>query len=58
MEFLKKFFNDDSTTVGLCKFESIKPKHTNKNTETVCFFNPFITEKIYETNFNKNILLI
>ena len=58
MEFLKKFFNDDATVVGLCKFNMPKTQYRNVSIPQDVFLNPFQAEKIYETNFDKNILLI
>jgi hypothetical protein len=58
MEFLKKFFNDDSTIVGLCKFNMPKTTYKNVSIPDDIFFNPFQSPKAYETNFDKNILLI
>lgn len=64
MEFIKSFFNDDSSIVGLCGFEEMKPKLNKKDvTKGVCdvIFNPFIPQKPnqfnFETNFERNVLL-
>lgn len=64
MEFLKKFFNDDSTTIGLCKFNTYKynSKVNQNQKEADFFFNPFQSQKTfvfnYETNFSKNTILL
>lgn len=62
MEFLKKFFNDDSTVVGLCKFNMSKPIKKNDPIENDIFFNPFQSQKSfvfnYDTNFSKNTILL
>lgn len=65
MEFIKKIFNDDSTIVGLCGFEEMKPNYNKKSLNTgVCnvIFNPFIPQKPstfnFETNFEGNVLLL
>lgn len=62
MKFLKNFFNDESTIVGLCRFDSIKQKY-NKNVTTSglendFFFNPFQTQQVFETNISRNALLL
>lgn len=63
MEFLKRFFDDDSTIVGLCRFDRTQKILKNKNIEEKdMFFNPFQNQKTYafnyETNLSKNILLL
>lgn len=58
MEFLKKFFDDESMKVGLCSFKSLKPKYNTAPIEQDLFFNPLKTEKIYETNLSQNAFLI
>lgn len=58
MEFLKRFFNDENTIIGLCGFENMKPDY-NKNSGEINFFtNSFQTEKVFETNFGGNVLLL
>lgn len=57
MEFLKKFFNDDNTVIGLCKFERIRPKYYQTPATEAVFFNSFESKCIYKTNVEKNILL-
>lgn len=58
MEFLKKFFNDESVVVGLCKFEQIRPKYCQNPIEENVFFKPAFETKItYRTDFSKNMLL-
>lgn len=57
MEFLRNFFNDEGTVIGLCGFKNIKPDY-NKNLIENCFFtNSFQTRKTFETNFKNNSLL-
>lgn len=58
MEFLKKFFNDDSTIIGLSGFKMLKPKYNESPIKNDFFFNPFQSETIFETKFEKNVLLI
>lgn len=61
MEFLKRFFDDDSKIIGLCGFKKAKSYKT-RSIEQEIFFNPF--EKNisfafnYETNFKNNVLLL
>lgn len=61
MEFLTRFFDDESQIIGLCRFKSIQPKNNKRTEEQDVFFNPFQNEmKLalnYETNFVKNVLL-
>lgn len=61
MKFLKSFFNDEGAIVGLCGFEQMKPKYNkkgiNKGVSDV-FFNPFISQNSFETNLEKNVLLM
>ena len=59
MSFLKSFFDDDSKIIGLCGFKSErnKKKYSTKIIEPDLFFNPFQTEKAYETNYSNNLLL-
>lgn len=58
MEFLKNFFNDENTIIGLCRFEMMKSDY-NKNSGEINFFtNSFQTEKVFETNFRGNVLLL
>lgn len=56
MNFLKNFFNDDSTIIGLCSFGITRPKSTSP-IENEIFFNPFQGGKHYETNFKNNVFL-
>lgn len=62
MEFIKKFFDDDSVKVGLCKFNMQKKKQTKNFIEKELFLNPFEKTKEYafnfETNCSKNIMLL
>lgn len=57
MQFLKKFFDDDSTKIGLCGFGIMRPKHTEAQDQNDFFFNPFETKSNFETNFSKNVML-
>lgn len=56
MKFLKNFFNDESTIIGLCGFESMKPKYV-ESIKNDFYFNPFQQNPVFETNFSKNTLL-
>jgi hypothetical protein len=62
MKFLKNFFNDESTIVGLCGFKTMRPNYSKNPIEKDFFFNPFQIEKPcafnYETNFRNNVLLL
>lgn len=58
MNFLKKFFNDESNVVGLCAFNMMKPKYSENPIENDFFFNPFEGNKVFETNYKKNIFLL
>lgn len=57
MEFLKKFFSDDDSVIGLCGFKQIKPKYYQTPVMEEVFFNPFESKRVYETNFSKNVFL-
>lgn len=57
MNFFKQFFNDESTIIGLCGFETMKPNYNKNLADNNFFFNSFLTEKTFETNLKKNILL-
>jgi hypothetical protein len=57
MKFLKKFFDDNSTIVGLCFFEQTKTKHYPNAAEGKFFFNPYQFENSWETKFETNVLL-
>lgn len=57
MEFLKKFFNDDSVMVGLSSFKQIKPKYYQTPVMEEVFFNPFEGKRVYQTDFSKNSFL-
>lgn len=58
MQFLKKFFDDNSTIIGLCSFEQMKPKYYQRAAEENFFFNPYQFENRWETKFENNTLLI
>lgn len=66
MEFLKKFFDDESKIIGLCGFETMKPKYEGESLKNEGFFNHFQSGRsfspqytnIFETNFAKNALLL
>jgi len=58
MSFLKSFFNDESTKIGLCGFKMTKQKYSKNSTEPNFYFNPFQQEKAFETNFRANALLL
>lgn len=56
MKFIKNFFNDNSTIIGLCGFET-RPKCL-KNFDMNDFpANKFQIDKIFKTNFEKNIFV-
>ncbi len=57
MDFLKKFFDDDSMRIGLCKFNMVKQKYSVNSIEKSFSFNSFQAEKIFKTNFENNFLL-
>lgn len=57
MKFLKKFFDDDSTIVGLCRFELAQRKKRIKSEDKDMFFNPFIKDRNFQTNYTNNALL-
>jgi len=57
MKFLKNFFDDEVTIIGLCGFDEIKPKYSQKSTASESFFNNFSTERKFATNFKENFLL-
>lgn len=60
MEFLKNFFDDDSHIIGLCGFESLKPKYNEAEIRSY-FFKVLKPEKQpifnYETKFTSNVFL-
>lgn len=57
MEFLKNFFGDDSTIIGLCGFNSKKPAYNEKSYVRTRFIKTLKLEKSFSTNFAKNVLL-
>lgn len=58
MNFLKKFFKEDDTIIGLCGFDNMKPNYCKKPIMSDNFFNAFELEKVFETCYDKNILLL
>lgn len=57
MEFLKKFFNNESNVIGLCGFDLEKPYYSKTTFTPPVFTNPFMNEKIFETNIEENVFL-
>lgn len=57
MGFFKKIFKDDSTIIGLCGFDKEKISYNKNLAKTDFFFNNYQTENVFETNFEKNVLL-
>lgn len=57
MNFLKNFFNDDSTIIGLCSFDKNRGEYCNKTIINEVLFNNVSFEKTFETNFSRNALL-
>ncbi|MFA7658050.1 MAG: hypothetical protein WCY19_01300 [Candidatus Gastranaerophilaceae bacterium] len=57
MKFLKNFFNDESTIVGLCGFETTKPKYSKSTNARENFLNRFNIQRTFETNFEQNVFL-
>ncbi|MEI8129029.1 MAG: hypothetical protein WCG95_05370 [bacterium] len=57
MDFFKNFFNDEATIIGLCGFKTIKSKYINNPIENDFFFNPFESNRVFETNFKQNVFL-
>lgn len=58
MKFFKKFFDDDSVVVGLCKFKTINSKYTQMPALEPVFFNPLGGKYTYKTDISKNVLLL
>lgn len=58
MEFLKKFFNDESVVVGLCKFKNMKTQYCQTSIEKTTAQAHFFTKTAYKTDFSKNVLLM
>lgn len=58
MKFLKNFFNDDSKIIGLCGFDNMKPNYPKKILNRDIFSRVLQTEMVFETDFDKNILLL
>ena len=57
MSFLKSFFDDESKIIGLCGFESMKPKYGVKSDVRENFLKHFNAERRFETNFKQNMFL-
>lgn len=57
MNFFKKLFNDESTVIGLCGFKTTKLTYINPPVKNDFFFNPFETNRVFETNFEQNVFL-
>jgi len=53
--FLKAFFNDEKTIVGLCAFEMERPSQARINE---ALFNDFQFNKTFEPKYEKNVFLI
>lgn len=56
MNFLKNFFNDDSTIIGLCGF-GLEKSNAYARPFTNQKINPFDFEKVFVTNVKENVLL-
>jgi len=52
-KFLRSFFNDEKTIIGLCAFELEKPSKSGKTKD----FNNFQIKQAFITNIKHNILL-
>lgn len=57
MNFLKNFFNDDSTIVGLCSFEKRRAGFCQKEIINDILFKNVSFEKSFNTNFSGNTFL-
>lgn len=58
MNLLKMFFDDEDSKVGLCGFETLIPKYSTAPIRSDSFFNPIVTKKLFQTNFQRNTLLL
>ena len=58
MNFLKNLFSDESTIIGLSGFSFARINQKKIKLETNFYFNPFEREKVFETNYIKNNLLL
>lgn len=58
MNFLKNLFDDESTIIGLCGFNLEKSNYNQNLIKKDLFFNSFQIEKVFETDFTKNVLLL
>ncbi len=57
MNLVKNFFDDDSVIVGLTSFKIFKKNYTNTASIEPIFFNPFESNRIFETNIDSNVFL-
>lgn len=57
MKFLKNFFDDESTIIGLCGFNSKKPVYFEKSYVRTRFLKTLKSEKNFSTNITKNVFL-
>lgn len=58
MNFLKNFFDDECKIIGLCGFQTMKPKYNENSIDNDFFFNPFEHKRVFETNYTNNVLLL
>lgn len=56
MNFLKKFFNDDSVIIGLCGFNIAKQNYNKAAVVRDRLFTP-CENKTFQTDFSKNFFL-
>jgi len=56
MDFLKKFFEDDKTVIGLCAFNK-KGRSLNLNKAEIYFYKDFNKNR-FVPRMDKNILLV
>lgn len=57
MKFLKNFFSDDSTIIGLCGFNTKKPLYNEKSYIRTRFLKTLKSEKNFSTNITRNVFL-
>lgn len=58
MNFLKSFFCEDTTIIGLCGFKGMKRSYNKNPIKNNFYFNPFENKQVFETNFGLNKLLL
>lgn len=62
MQFLKHFFDDDSTIVGLCSLSTKNPEYNSNRMTDDVVHHAFAINKthyyVYETNVSNNVLLL